>query len=231
MRRGYTPSRQFESASGVLSLNYSWQYVYDPDTKTGGSQNYYFGPLFANFVENGLTISPSSQSGAIELNEDAHRDILNSPATGQIGFTDIITSQRPTATLGKQTVVITNALGQKITSSFTAAQIALLKAAFNFQAADGNTNNGTIDWTYNPKAIGKNFLKFGGTAVVTSVVNISDGNGDNESATVTETLKGTNPDPLKLYFDASISRSFLGLAELHSGFSIDFSDAFGRLSL
>ena len=46
-------------------------------------------------------------------------------------------------------MTVTNASGSNV-SDLTASQTAALEAAFSIAAAPGNTNDGAIDWTYNP---------------------------------------------------------------------------------
>ena len=117
-----------------------------------------------------LSVDPPSVSQSITLDEDTSGKVTNTPLTGSIAFTDDDVATTPTASLGTQTATATNYEGNAIT--LTAEQVSALEAAFTVAPKSGNSNNGNIDWTYNPDGTALNFLAAGETAVVTSTVNL-----------------------------------------------------------
>jgi fibronectin-binding autotransporter adhesin len=109
-------------------------------------------------------------------------------ASGAIHFTDIDLTDRPTASVTSQSATWTG-------GTLTSDQIHALEHAFSL-AQLGNTNNGTIDWTYAIADGALDFLAEGQTATVTSTVELADGQGGSDIATVTITLHGAEDAPV-----------------------------------
>ncbi len=109
-------------------------------------------------------------------------------ASGAIHFTDIDLTDRPTASVASQSVTWTG-------GTLTSDQIHALEHAFSLTQLD-NTNNGTIDWTYAIVDGALDFLAVGKTATVTSTVELTDGQGGSDTATVTITLHGAEDAPV-----------------------------------
>jgi hypothetical protein len=139
-----------------------------------------------------ITSTDKAETAPFTLAEDSTGNITNAPVTGVIHFTDTDTSQRPTGSKTKQTATLTNADGS--TGQLTAAQTAALENAFTIAAASGNTNNGQINWTYDPRGTALDFLSAGQTAVVTSTIQVSGQNGTSDTSTVTVTIHGFDTD-------------------------------------
>jgi hypothetical protein len=144
-----------------------------------------------------ITQADKTEAASIQLMENSAGSITSAPQTGTIDFTDTDPSTLPTGSTQSQTVMVTDAFGDNITSELTATQISALQSAFQITAAPGNTNNGAIDWTYNPQGTALDFLLEGETAVVTSTVQVADQDGNSDTATVAATLLGA-PDNIYL---------------------------------
>jgi fibronectin-binding autotransporter adhesin len=127
-------------------------------------------------------------------------------ASGAIHFTDIDLTDRPTASIlsGGQSVTWTDAHGTDLSSSLTSAQIAVLEQALTLTQS-GNTNNGTIGWSY---AISDNALDFLGadqTVQVATTVTIDDHQGGTAAANVLVTICGSNDAPIVTGSSATIA--------------------------
>ncbi len=114
--------------------------------------------------------------------------------SGTIHFTDVDLSDRPTATVSDQAISYLAADGHTVLT-LTADETAALKAAFSI-AAETNTNNGSIDWTYSIQDKELDFLANGETVTLTSTVLVDDHHGGTDTATVTITLTGTDDVPV-----------------------------------
>jgi hypothetical protein len=156
-----------------------------------------------------IDAADKSEAATLQLAENSTGTITSAPQSGTVHFTDTDTATRPMGSVvpGSQTVSVTDASGKDITNKLTANQISALKADFTIAAAPGNTNNGAINWTYNPQGTALNFLLEGQTAVITSTVQVSDQDGNSDTATVGVTLKGA---PDKLHFDVFLGSGGYG---------------------
>jgi hypothetical protein len=126
--------------------------------------------------------------------------ITNPPQTGRIHFTDTEPDALPTGSIDSQTATVTDTKGNMV--QLTSAQTAALEAAFSIAPEPGNTNNGAIDWTYNPDGTALSFLTAGEAAQVQSTIQVSDQNGNQDTATVTITLVA----PVKTLFTTGADR-------------------------
>jgi VCBS repeat-containing protein len=115
--------------------------------------------------------------------------------SGAVAFSDPDLNDRPTATIGLQTVAWQD-ISNDYTSELTAAQIAVFKAALQIAAQAGNTNVGAIDWDYDIVDSLLDFLAVNETITVFSAIVIDDGNGGTVSPSVTVTLYGSNDAPV-----------------------------------
>ncbi|HWK65683.1 MAG TPA: VCBS domain-containing protein, partial [Rhizobiaceae bacterium] len=120
------------------------------------------------------TINPSADAG------------LQS-ASGSISFADADLSDRPTATF---------ALASIAGLTLTPDQQAALAAGFSIVPDAGNTNNGTIGWTYAIAESALDFLAAGETVTLTYTVTLDDGKGGKASTDVTITVSGANDGPV-----------------------------------
>jgi VCBS repeat-containing protein len=127
--------------------------------------------------------------------------VTGSPATdsasGVIAFADVDLNDRPTATIGTQSVTWQDAT-HDYTSELSASQIAGFRAALTIAAEVGNTNNGSIDWTYDIVDSELDFLAVGESITITSQVTIDDHNGGTVSPDVVVTLVGSNDAPVAI---------------------------------
>jgi hypothetical protein len=211
-----------------ITYTATWRDPYDFDFHVGNDTYTVTIPSFqwvrVDFV--GLQIDPTdkSEATALQLAENSSGSITSAPQSGSIHFTDAGTSTRPFASIppGGQIVSVKDAFGADITAHLTAAQISALKASFTIAAAPGNTNNGAINWTYNPQGSALNFLLEGETAVVTSTVKVSDQDGNSDTATVGITLRGA---PDKLHFDVFLGSEGYGtIKAFNNGQPLPLSD-------
>ena len=114
--------------------------------------------------------------------------------TGTLAFTDSDVSDTPTASIdtAHQTVVFTDANGTDLTSTLTTPEITAFESAFTLPAVSGNTNNGSLDWTYSIQDNALDFLTQGQTVTVTTPVLIDDLHGDQVQTNVVVTLTGND---------------------------------------
>ncbi len=117
----------------------------------------------------------------------------SSAASGTLHFTDIDLTDRPTASVALS-VSWTNG-ATDLTSSLTPAEISALENAFALSQS-GNTNNGSLGWTYQISDSALDFLGAGATAKVTATITLDDHQGGTDTATVTVTLDGANDTPV-----------------------------------
>ena len=95
-----------------------------------------------------LEVSPTSQDEYIVLVLDSAGDVVNTPSHGVISFADSDPTTRPFGALLPQSVSATGRDGKSITLS--AAEISALESVFTFSPAAGNTDDGSLDWTFDP---------------------------------------------------------------------------------
>ena len=77
----------------------------------------------------------------------------------------------------------------------TQPEISALESAF-LLTQSGNTNNGTLNWTYQITDSALDFLGAGETATVTAAITLDDHQGITDAATVTVTIGGSNDAPV-----------------------------------
>jgi VCBS repeat-containing protein len=115
-------------------------------------------------------------------------------ATGTIHFTDVDLTDRPTADITTQVVTWTDSDGTT-TLTLTADQAATLKQALQLSQA-GNTNNGSVGWSYSIADQALDFLGKDQTANVVSTITLDDHQGSTTTAEVTVTITGSNDAPV-----------------------------------
>lgn len=137
--------------------------------------------------------------------------VTGSPAidstAGAILFTDLDLNDRPAASIDTagQTVTWQDAAND-YTAELTAGQIAAITSAFTIAAAAGNTNDGTIDWSYDIADAAIDFLAVGETITLTTPVIIDDHNGSTISPDVVVTLIGANDAPIAFADSSGIAK-------------------------
>ncbi|CCD86177.1 conserved protein of unknown function [Bradyrhizobium sp. ORS 285] len=143
-------------------------------------------PVVTDPGKPGVITETAAQMGA----SDPHS------VTGSIQFTDVDLTDRPSASIGAQSVTWTAVDGQTdLTAHLTPGQIAALEQALQLSQS-GNANNGKIDWTY-AIADGKlDFLGAGQTVTVTTTVTLDDHQGGKTPSTIVITIAGTNDLPV-----------------------------------
>ena len=142
-------------------------------------------------------IAPTDKSQSVSFSEAS--SVTGSPASdpqppagGSIAFTDVDLTDRPTATISAQSVAWTAADHKAL--QLDPDQIATLEHALSL-AQNGNTNNGTIDWSYAIADSALDFLGAGQTATITSTVTLDDHRGGTDTTQITVTIAGANDVP------------------------------------
>ncbi|NPV20208.1 Npun_F0296 family exosortase-dependent surface protein [Bradyrhizobium aeschynomenes] len=143
-------------------------------------------PVVADAGRPGAITEAAAQTGA----SDQHS------VTGSVKFTDADLTDRPTASIGAQSVTWLAADQQTdLSGQLTPDQIAALEQALKLSQV-GNANNGKIDWTYAIADDTLDFLGAGQTVTVTSTVTIDDHQGHTAMSAVVVTINGTNDLPV-----------------------------------
>ncbi len=124
--------------------------------------------------------------------------------SGSIDFSDLDLSDTPTATFAVKSVEGLDGVG------LTAGQIANIQAGFGLSADPGNTNDGTINWSYSVAEEHLDFLAAGEQVEVVYTVTVDDGNGGVVDQDVTITITGTNDAPT---IGGDLSLNFLPIVE------------------
>jgi len=141
--------------------------------------------------------SSSVLSGSIAELPNVTGSLATDSASGVVAFADVDLNDRPTASIGTQSVTWQDAT-HDYTAELSAAQIADFEAALQIAAQAGNTNDGSIDWTYDIVDNLLDFLAVGEKITVTSEVTIDDHNGGTVSPDVVVTLVGSNDAPVAI---------------------------------
>ena len=136
-----------------------------------------------------------TQAGSVtEVSSQTGIGTLN-PVTadsGSVTFTDIDLTERPTGTITAQTLTWTAFDGTHPTAP--SPQLAEIEAALQLQQP-GNTNNGTVGWTYSVPDDTLDFLATGETLQLVSTITLDDHEGGTDTATVTIDITGANDTP------------------------------------
>ena len=104
-------------------------------------------------------------------------------------------TDRPTASIAAQSVTWTAADQSDMSASLTAGEVNALEHALTLAQA-GNTNNGTVDWTYAIADHALDFIGAGQTVTVASTVAIDDRHGGVVDVPVTVTITGAEDAPV-----------------------------------
>ena len=144
-------------------------------------------------ANDGPVIAPVNVTGTVSdvaevVNPSADAGLQQT--SGSISFADVDLSDRPTASASFTSI----APGQGLI--LTEAQENALKAGFTISAPAGNTNNGTVGWTYSVAESALDFLAAGEKVTLTYTITVDDGNGGKASTDVTITVTGANDAPV-----------------------------------
>lgn len=151
----------------------------------------------------GTNDAPTINGGASDLDGSIIElpNVTGSPAidstSGVVAFLDPDLNDRPTASIGLQTVTWEDA-GNDYTAELTPAQVAAFTAALTIAAQAGNTNNGLVDWSYEIADALLDFLAVGEWVTVTSQVVVDDQSGATVSPEVVVTIYGSNDAPVAI---------------------------------
>ena len=111
-------------------------------------------------------------------------------ASGTISFTDTDLTDRPVASAAFTSYTYQNTANANLT--LTAGQLDAVDAALTVVQADGNTNNGSADWTYSVPDSAFDFLADGEILTLTYTATVNDGHGGIVTKPLTVTVIGTN---------------------------------------
>ena len=125
--------------------------------------------------------------------------------SGSIAFADLDLTDRPTATEATKSVTALKADGTSALT-LTDGQQQAIEDAFSISAAGGNTNDGTINWTYTITEAELNFLAKGEVVTAVFTVTVNDQNGGTVTQDVTVVITGSNDAPV--ITDAGSSATF-----------------------
>jgi VCBS repeat-containing protein len=113
---------------------------------------------------------------------------------GSITFADVDQTDRPVATEATKSVSWTGEGGGALTLS--GPQLAAIEDAFTIDNVSGNTNGGTVDWTYAIDESSLDFLGEGETVTAVFTITVTDDEGATDTRDVTVTITGANDAPV-----------------------------------
>ena len=125
-------------------------------------------------------------------------------ASGTISFTDTDLTDRPVASAAFTSYTYQNADDASLT--LTPGQLNAVDAALTVVQAEGNTNNGSADWTYSVPDSAFDFLADGEILTLTYTATVNDGHGGIATKPLTVTVTGTN-DAVRLPARRRLARS------------------------
>ncbi|BAM92692.1 conserved hypothetical protein [Bradyrhizobium oligotrophicum S58] len=202
-----TTTATYDSKTGVLTVTDGAGHSIDL-TLVGDYTNAHFaGSRDAN---GGTLITLMADDAAPVIADPAQRGVIAETAKttgssdphsvgGTIHFTDVDLTDRPTASIltDVQSVTWTAADGHTdLSSHLTPGQITALEQALQLLSQSGNTNNGTVGWTYDIADGKLDFLGAGQTVTVTSTVTLTDHQGESATSTIVVTITGSNDQPV-----------------------------------
>ncbi|PJE53998.1 hypothetical protein TY87_18085 [Marinomonas sp. BSi20584] len=144
-----------------------------------------------------VTITGSNDSPDIQLVDVTGTITEGTTLTdsGSITFTDVDLTERPVATEATKSVT---AKAQDGTTDLTLtdAQKAAIEAAFSIDNVSSNTNDGTVNWTYNIAETNLDFLGKGEVVTAVFTITVTDDEGATATQDVTVTITGSNDAPI-----------------------------------
>jgi hypothetical protein len=175
-------------------LNLQWLNTLQPP----GHPITYFGDITTNLyapitVLARLTVTPTTTTVTTSLIQNKFGIIYSPNSTGTVSFTDTDSTALPSAPTPTPEISAIGPDGRSV--PLTASQQAAIAADFSISATAGNTNNGSINWTYDPTGTALSFIALGETVQVTEPIAISDQFGSTQTSTVSLTLTGPHPTP------------------------------------
>ncbi|MBR7889685.1 DUF4347 domain-containing protein [Marinomonas sp. A79] len=141
----------------------------------------------------GANDAPTIKAGDVvgEIIEGATETLTD---TGSVTFTDVDLTDRPTATEATKSVTA-KAQDGTTALTLTSTQQAAIEAAFSIENVSGNTNNGTVNWTYNITEADLDFLGEGEVVTAVFTITVTDDEGAKANQDVTVTITGVNDTP------------------------------------
>ncbi|NCW79036.1 MAG: hypothetical protein EBV64_13980, partial [Oxalobacteraceae bacterium] len=116
--------------------------------------------------------------------------------TGSIDFADVDLTDRPTSSKATQWVAYQKSATDMTALTLTQSQQTAIENAFSISPVTGNTNNGTVNWSYSITESSLDFLAAGEVVSTVFRVTVADGKGGSASEDVTVTITGTNDVPV-----------------------------------
>ncbi|MCK1512825.1 VCBS domain-containing protein [Bradyrhizobium sp. 190] len=116
-------------------------------------------------------------------------------ASGTISFTDVDLTDRPVASAAFTSFTYLNTSSVDVASQLTTAQLAAIAAVdepLTVVQAQGNTNNGSANWSYSVSDSAFDFLAYGEILTLTYTATVDDGHGGVVTKPITVTVTGSN---------------------------------------
>ncbi|SDN97545.1 VCBS domain-containing protein [Afipia sp. GAS231] len=145
-----------------------------------------------NAADDAPAFAETSETGSIDEQLTTTRSSAPDSVGGTLHFSDIDLLDRPTATVTAQSVSWIAA--NHVTDLGPPPELTAIENALTLTQL-GNTNNGTVGWTYSIADDLLDFLAEGETLTITSTVTLNDKEGKTTDATVTVTITGHNDAP------------------------------------
>lgn len=146
---------------------------------------------------NGLPVvdlSQSSVAAALSERSGLTASTLLDHVEGELAFVDPNSGDRPTASVVSKELAYKDSDGNIL--SLTLQQASSLKNAFSISPEAGNTNSGTIDWTFSIADRKLDFIGAGERVILTSSIRLDDQHGGVADQNMTVTIRGANDTPL-----------------------------------
>jgi VCBS repeat-containing protein len=144
-----------------------------------------------------VTVSPVNDAPIIGTSDiiGSFTEGASISTIGAITFTDVDITDNPT---GSESLTSLAGLRANGTTplSFTTEQRQALEDGFSVTNPTGNTNNGTINWSYNISEANLDFLAAGETVTAIFSIEVADNEGGTDTQDVTITINGTNDAPV-----------------------------------
>jgi fibronectin-binding autotransporter adhesin len=203
------PTASYDAKSGVLTVSdseghtvsltlsgtdYSHAHFASSDDGNGGTLI----TLNATDDAPAVAAADAKQGGTINELANTKGSSQIDSASGTIHFSDVDLTDRPVATMSTPMLAWTAAdHTTDMTASLTPDQISALEQALTIQQA-GNTNNGTVDWSYKIADGALDFLGVDQTLTVSTNVTINDQQGGTIDVPVKVTIHGAEDAPVIL---------------------------------
>ncbi|HEX3116704.1 MAG TPA: VCBS domain-containing protein [Bradyrhizobium sp.] len=185
------------------------------------------GPSNPNFHIDRAPDAAATGNASVEITGVTHSSAIDS-VSGTITFADINAGDLPTVTTKFDSFTYKDSHGNDVTATLNAQQladVAAVEAKLVLVAAAGNTNTGSVNWTYSLADSNFDFLAKGETLTLTYLALVDNNFVQDEAVTkvpFTITFTGTNDAPTIAATNAALAEHS-GVID-HVGGTITFAD-------